>query len=138
MLGSSLKPKSDKNVLEVVIEKDTRGAFVVKELECANMMRRMSLDQRPGVEVEEVQICLHSSCQRSYFYHLQERSIRSVMVKPAGKIEVIVTIKGIHPNTREEVVLDYLDKFGKICCSKSNYGVFNVHPLNGFRNGDRS
>ena len=51
---------------------------------------------------------------------------------------MIVTIKGIHPNTREEVVLDYLDKFGKICSSKANYGVFNVHPLNDFRNGDRS
>ena len=84
VLGSSLKPKSDKNLLEVVLEKETRGAFVVKELECANMMRRMGLDQRPGVEVEEVQICLHSSWQRSYFHHLEERSIRSVMVKPAG------------------------------------------------------
>ena len=153
VLGSSLKPKSDKNVLEVVLEKDTRGGFIVKDVECANMMRRMGLDQRPGVEVEEVQICPHgrgvifitlkkeveiSRYCRHDVLDVTESGIRSVMVKPAGKREVVVTVKGIHPNTREEVVLDYLGKFGKICSSKVIYGVFNDGPLKGFRNGDRS
>ena len=51
VLESSLKPKSDKNVLEVVLEKEVRGPFIVKDQECANMMRKMGLDQRPGYEV---------------------------------------------------------------------------------------
>ena len=153
VLGSSLKQKSDKNVLEVVLEKDVRGAFIVKEQECANMMRRMGLDQRPGVEVEEVQICpqgrgvifitLKKEVEMSRFCRhdvldVTESGIRSVMVKPAGKREVVVTIKGIHPNTREEVVLDYLGKFGRICSNKVVYGVFSDGPLKGFKNGDRS
>ena len=38
--------------------------------------------------------------------------IRFSMMKPAGRKEVVVvTIKGIHPNNRDNVVLDYLSKF---------------------------
>ena len=61
-----------------------------------------------------------------------------MMVKPAGKRDVVVTIKGIHPNTREDVVLDYLGKFGKVCSTKVVYGVFSEGPLKGIINGDRS
>ena len=153
VLGSSLISKSDKNVLEVVLEKDVRGAFIVKEQDCANMMRRMGLDQRPGVHVDEVQICpqgrgiifitLNKEVELGRFCRhdvldVTETGIRSVMVKPAGKRDVVVTIKGIHPNTREDVVLDYLRKFGKVCSTKVVYGVFSEGPLKGIRNGDRS
>ena len=153
VLGSSMKPKNDKNVLEVVLEKDMKGAFIVKDEDCANMMRRMGLDQRPGVEVEEVQICpqgrgvifitLSKKVEIGRFCRhdvldVTESGIRSVMVKPAGKREVIVTIRGIHPNTRDDVVLDYLAKFGKLCSTKVVYGVFGDGALKGFRNGDRS
>ena len=130
-----------------------RGAFIVKEQDCANMMRRMGLDQRPGVEVEEVQICpqgrgvifitLRKEVEIGRFCRhdvldITETGIRLVMVKPAGKREVVVTIKGIHPNTREDVVFDYLGKFGKACSTKVVYGVFSEGPLKGIKNGDRS
>ena len=153
VLGSSLKPKNDKNVLEVVLEKDMRGAYVVKDQECANLMRRMGLDQRPGVEVEEVQICpqgrgvifitlnrevdIGRFCRHDVI-DVTESGIRSVMVKPAGKREVIVSIRGIHPNTRDDVVLDYLARFGKLCSTKVVYGVYSDGALKGFKNGDRS
>ena len=32
-------------------------------------------------------------------------------VKPAGNREIIVTLKGIHPITRDDGVMDYLSKF---------------------------
>ena len=148
-----MKPKNDKNVLEVVLEKDMRGAFVVKDQECANLMRRMGLDQRPGVEVEEVPICpqgrgvifitlnrevnIGRFCRHDVL-DVTESGIRSVMVKPAGKREVIVSIRGIHPNTRDDVVLDYLGKFGQLCSTKVVYGVYGDGALKGFKNGDRS
>ena len=31
----------NKNVLEVVLEKDARGSFTVGEIECANLIRRL-------------------------------------------------------------------------------------------------
>ena len=44
-------------MLEIVLEKDVRGAFNVSEVDCARVMRKLGLDSRPGVHVESVQIC---------------------------------------------------------------------------------
>ena len=57
LLGSSLPSGLEKNILEVVLEKDERGPFVVTDLDCARLMRKLNLDPRPGVHVEGVQIC---------------------------------------------------------------------------------
>jgi hypothetical protein len=59
-------------------------------------------------------------------------------VKPAGKREVVVTVKGINPNTRDSVVLDYLGKFAKIVSTKAVHCVFKEGPLRDMKNGDRA
>ena len=53
-----------------------------------------------------------------------ESGIRSSMMKPAEKKEVVVSMKGVPPNTRDSLVLDYLSKFGKIVTTKVVHGVF--------------
>ena len=153
VLGTSLPPRDDRNVLEVVLEKDTRGSFIVNESECAHMMKKLGLDERPGVHVEAVQICpqgrgviyitLKKDIDISRFcrfdvLEVSASGIRAALVKPAVKKEVIVSAKGIHPNTRASVVLDYLAKFGKLSTNKVVYGVYKEGPLKGLRNGDRS
>ena len=153
VLGGSLPARDNKNVLEVVLEKDVRGSYIVSESECADMMKKLGLDMRPGVHVEGVQICpqgrgvifitLKKEIDITRFcrYEVLEvtrSGIRAVLVKPAVKREVIVTVKGVHPNTRDDVVLDYLGKFGKVSTSKVVYGVYSVGPLKGIRNEDRS
>ena len=153
VLGQNLPKRDDKNVLEVVLEKDSRGSFNVKENECANLLRKLGLDPRPGVHVVGAQICpqgrgliyitlkeeveLSRFCRHDVF-EVTSSGIRVVLVKPAGKREVIVTAKGIHPNTKENVVFDYLAKFGKVTSNKVVHGVFSEGPLQGIRNGDRS
>ena len=67
-----------------------------------------------------------------------ESGIRAVLTKPAGKREVIINMKGIHPNTRDEVVTDYLIKFGRLASNTLIHGVFSEGPLKGLKNGDRS
>ena len=57
LLGSSLPPSLNKNILEIVLEKDERGSFNVNEEDCARVMRKVGIDQRAGVHVESVQIC---------------------------------------------------------------------------------
>ena len=52
VLGRTLAPGLNKNVLEVVLEKDARGSFTVGEIECVNLIRRLGLDSRPEVHVE--------------------------------------------------------------------------------------
>ena len=127
----------NRNILEVVLEKDERGPFVVSETECAKLMTKIGLDLRPGVEVESVQLCpngrgvilitlgdsinIEKFCRYDVIM-VTQTGIRSTIVKPAGKREVVVSLKGLHPNTKDTVVLHYLSKFGRIINSKVIYG----------------
>ena len=150
-LGSSLPPGLDKNILEIVLDKDTRGPYLVSDKDCARIISKLGIDPRPGGQLEGVQICpngrgvifltmnknvqLERLCRYETF-QVTESGIRSTMVKPAGKREVIVNLKGVHPNTSDSVVVDYLSKFGKLSTSKVVYGLFSEGPLKGIRNGN--
>ena len=70
-------------------------------------------------------------------FEVSQSSIRAVHIKPASKRDVIVTVKGLHPNTRDDGVVDYLNKFGKVLTTKVVYPVYGEGPLKGFKNGDR-
>ena len=153
VLGRNIAPSLNKNVLEVLLEKDYRGGFTVSDLECSNLLRKIGLDTRPGVEMEEVQICpngrgviiitlktgvdIGKFCRHDVM-DVTPSGTRAVHVKPAGRREVVVSVKGVHPNTREEVVLEYLSKFGKVVNNKVIYSVYTDGPLRGMRNGDRN
>ena len=152
-LGSSLPQSLNKNILEVVLEKDAKGAFMVTENDCAVLMGKLGLDLRPGVHVEGVQLCpngrgvilitlkdgvkVDSFCRYDVM-QVTESGIRSTLIKAAGKREVVINVKGIHPNTKDSVVLDYLEKFGKIVTTKVVHGVFTDGPLKNMKNGDRA
>ena len=153
MLGSTLSPGWNKNVLEIVLDKDQRGAFIVNDHDCAKVMRKIGLDPRPGVHVEAVQICpngrgvilitlkpevaIANFCRHDVF-EVTASGIRAVHIKPAGKRDAVVTIKGLHPNTRDDGVLVYLNKFAKSVTNKVVHGVYAEGPLKGLKNGDRS
>ena len=152
VLGSSLPSSWEKNVLEVILQKDERGAFNVSDIDCARLMRKLGLDPRPSVDVEGVQICPNGRgvilitlkkevpIEKFCRYDVVEvtATIRAVLTKPAGKREIIINMKGIHPNTRDDIVTNYLSKFGRLTTNKVIHGVFREGPLKGFRNGDRS
>ena len=152
-LRSTLPTSWNKNVLEVILEKDGRGSFLVSENDCARMLRKIGLDMTPGAQVEGVQICPNGRgiilitlkkevpidiyCGHDVF-EVTSSGIRAVNIKPVGKREVVVHMRNIHPNTMDEGVVNYLNKFGKVLANKVVYGVFKEGPLRGFRNGDRS
>ena len=56
-LSSNLPAMWNKNVLEIVLEKDIKGSFVVSESDCARVLGKLKLDPRPGVHVESIQTC---------------------------------------------------------------------------------
>ena len=153
VLEKSLVRNTSKNVLEVILEKESRGSFIVSESDCAKFMLKLGLDMKTGNHIEGVQICpsgrgviyitLKDNVDISSFYRydvmdVTSTGIRSVLVKSAGRRDVVVTIKGLHPSTLDDVVFNYLEKFGKIVTRRVVYGVFSDGPLRGLKNGDRS
>ena len=73
LLGSNLPTCWDKNVLEVVLEKDDRGMFMVSQEDCAcaRLLAKLGIDQRPGVHLETVQICPTVTIQEPLKRHFQ-------------------------------------------------------------------
>ena len=153
MVGSSLPSSWNKNILEVVLEKDERGPFNVSDTDCSQLLRRLGIDPRPGVQIQSVQICptgrgvilitfkqgLNIDMFSRYdVFEVTKSGIRAVHVKPAGKRDVVVTIKGLHPNTRDDGVINYLSKYCKIVTNKVVYCTHGEGPLKGLQNGDRA
>ena len=141
-----------RNVLEVVLEKDERGSFTVSETDCAKLLYKLGFDMRPGAQVEGLQICPNgrgvlyitlkdhvdiSKYCRYDVIDVTNTGIRATLIKPAGKRESVVTLKGVHPTTADNVIIDYMEKFGKLVSKKIIYGTFSEGPLKGIKNGDR-
>ena len=151
-IGNSVYYRQNKNILEVSLEKDSGGAFAVTDSDCARLLSKLGLDLRPGIHMEGVQVCpngrgvilitLKDNVRPEQFcrydvLQVNNTGVRSVLVKPGGKRDVVMTFKGIHPNTKDSVVLTYLTKFGVMPQAKVVYGIFTDGPLKGMRNGDR-
>ena len=153
IIGSTLPTRLNKNVLEIVLDKDSKGGFSVSDHDCCRVMKKLGIDPLPGGQVEAVQICPNGrgvilitlkegvNLERFCRYDVLEvtsSGIRAVNVKPVGKREVVVTVRGLHPNTMDQVVIEYLGKFGKVVTSKVVYATYGDGPLRGLKNGDRS
>ena len=153
MVGGNLPSSWNKNILEILLEKDDKGPFNVSDTDCSHLLSKLGVDPRPGGLVEAIQICptgrgvilitfkqgvvLDNFCRYDVI-EVTRSGVRAVHVKPAGKRDVVVTLKGLHPNTRDDGVINYLSKYGKLVSNKVVYGTFGEGPLKGVRNGDRS
>ena len=153
LVGSTLPSSWNKNILEIILEKDTKGPYNVSDVDCCHLLLKLGIDPRSSLQVESVQICPSGrglilitfkqglDIDRFSRYDVLEvtkTGIRAVQVRPAGKKDSVITIKGLHPNTRDDGVIDYLGKFGKVITNKVVYGTYGGGPLQGIRNGDRS
>ena len=130
VLSRNLPANSNKkNVLEVILEKDEKGPFIVTQDECVKLMKKIGMDMKPGVHVEEIQICpngrgliyitLNKDIRIEQFcrydvVEVNSNGVRAINMKPVNKREAIVNIRNIHPNTKDDVVMEYLNKFGKV------------------------
>ena len=151
LLGGNLPTRNDNNVMEIILEKDERGVFNVSEEEVAKALHKLGADLRPGVHMQGVQICpmgrnviqvtlnknvdIERFCNKEVFELKQ--GMRISQVRQAGKKEVVLTIKGLHPNTKDETVFKYLKCIGKIEKKKVIMDTFKSGPLTGLQNGNR-
>ena len=59
-------------------------------------------------------------------------------VRPATRREVTVLVTGLHFNTPDTQVVDYITQFGgKVTSTEAAYGVFRDGPSKGKHNGER-
>ena len=71
-----------------------------------------------------------------------KEGVRTTTIKQASNRDVYVKIFGLHPDTRDEAVIRYLNAHGKVNPQAPvRYGVYGGDPstnlLAGKRNGDR-
>ena len=145
VLGSSLPQNWNKNILEIILEKDSSGPFNVCEKDCAKLLTKIGIEFSGIGQIEAVQICpngrgvilitLKSNVPVENFIcsdviQVTENGIRAVYIKPAGKREVIVNLRVLHPNTKDEGVMNYLSKFGKVMSNQVTHCVYRV-PFQG-------
>ena len=137
--------------MEIVLEKDFKGRYNVSEDEVAKILQKLGADLRPGIHIETVQICpmgknviqvtLNKNVDMSRFcnkeVHEIKEGVRISHIRQAGKREVILTIKGLHPHTLDDTVFKYLCCLGKIDKKKVILDTYKEGPLSGLQNGDR-
>ena len=59
-------------------------------------------------------------------------------IQPAGRKDVVVTVKGLDFNTPDSLIFEYIEKFGGVIVNKNVvYNKFSDGPLKGKYNGDR-
>ena len=46
--------------------------------------------------------------------YVVKEGVRTTSIRPAGKKDVLVTVSGLHPNTRDQAVVRYLEAHGKV------------------------
>ena len=56
LLSSNLPSSLKRNVLEIILENDTRGSFNITVDDCVRVLVKLGIDPRPGV-MESIQIC---------------------------------------------------------------------------------
>ena len=151
VLGGNLTSRNDGNVMEIVLEKESKGLFSASDEEVAKVLMKLGADLRPGVHIEGVQICpmgrnviqvtLNKNVDMTRFcnkdiFEIRD-GVRVSQVRKSGKREVIVTIRGLHPNTKDESVFRYLRCLGKVEKHKVILETYREGPLTGLKNGTR-
>ena len=151
LLGGNPPTRNDKNVMEIVLEKDMKGNFNATDQEVARLLQKLGADIRPGVHIEGIQIfpmgknviqvTLNKNVEVERFSNKELFEVKTGMrisqIRKSGQRQVMVTVKGLHPNTPDEIVFEYLKCLGKIEKRKVIMDTFKDGPLAGFQNGNR-
>ena len=138
-----------RKILEITLEVDNNTTVNVEKKDAAKVASRIGIDLVN--DLEGFQICPGNS--KKILFWLKEglnidrfckdevfkvsNGIRTGFIRPMDRREVTVTIKGLNFNTPDSLVIEYLNKHGKVTNPKVIYDVDKTGPFKGVRNGDR-
>ena len=141
-----------RNVLEITLEKTESTVEVDIDQSCiTRIMKSLGMDLNSQVEGCQVQFNGRShvvSIWAAKGINLEKycraeginvcKGIMTGNIQPAGRKDVIVTVKGLDFNTPDSLLFDYIQKFGGEIVNKNVvYSKFTDGPLKGKYNGDR-
>ena len=149
MMNVKRTERLKRKVLEITLEVDNQVQVRVERSDAAKVATRIGLD--PLRDLEGYQICpgnskkillwLKESCNierycKDEVYRVAP-GIRTGFIRPMDRRQVVVTVKGLNFNTPDSLVVEYLNKHGKVTNQKVIYDVDREGPFKGIRNGDR-
>ena len=141
--------KLSKNVMEIYLEKDVKGGFDASDSKTARVLQKLGVDISSHVDMVQIcplgknviQVTLKDNINIDRFVNKEafevKAGVRVSNVRAAGQREVTLLIKGLHPQTPDSRVFEYLKCMGKIHKTKVILDTYQDGPLKGLQNGDR-
>ena len=141
-----------RNILEITLEKSDTDANLsdVHEEDIARVLRSLGIDiagQMQGYQVHYkgkvsvISVWMNAGVSLEKFckdVNLNvTKGIMTGVIRPAGKTDVTVKIEGLDLNTPDNLVTDYLGKFGSVKTDAVIYGKHDAGPFKGKYNGER-
>ena len=135
--------------MEILLEKDERGVFDVSDNEVARLLQKLGVSLENHVEMVQIcplgrntiQVTLKKNIPMDKFFnrdaYVVKAGVRVSQVRAAGQKEVVILVKGLHPQTSDALVINYLRCMGKVEKTKVVLDTYSEGPLKGLQNGDR-
>ena len=151
----NISKRNKTNTLEVRLENDEGNGCSLKEDEIERLLRRLNINSTQFTSVQAcperrnvVFITLAVGIDITKFItnnnesFVLKQGIRTTTIKQVNKREVNVQVFGLHPDTKDEAVIRYLNAHGKVNIKQPvTYGVYpgatGSSLLAGKRNGNR-
>ena len=152
----NVSKRNKTNTLEVRLEKDEGTSCKLKVEEIERLLRRLNIQANQFTSVQAcperrnvVFITLVNGVDIKRFINPSNESfilkpgIRTTVIKEVNRREVNVQVFGLHPDTKDEAVIRYLNAHGKVNTKLPvTYSTYPGAPgsslLAGKRNGNRS
>ena len=151
----NISKRNKTNTLEIRLDKEQGVGFSLSSEDIERLLRRLKVNSSQFSMVQAcperknmVYITFAPGVDLQKFMNQNESfilkdGVRTTMIRPVGQREVSVTVFGLHPDTRDTAVIDYLNAHGVV--NRKDPIVYGVYPgspgsniLAGKLNGNRS
>ena len=152
----NISKRNKTNTLEVHLENDERVGFSLNNEEIERLLRRLDIKANQFTSVQAcperrnvvfitltIGIDVTKFITNSNESFILKQGIRTTTIKPVNQREVNVQVFGLHPDTKDEAVIRYLNAHGQVNIKQPvAYGVYpgasGSSLLAGKRNGNRT
>ena len=137
-----------RNVLEITLENDPGVKIDMDPTTTVKLLKKIGIEKSQCTGVQpcpgfsrKIHVWLKDDIDIEKFCrdesYVVTKGVKTGMIRPMGKREVSVLIKGLNFNCPDSLVKEYLSKHGKVVSDKVIYEKEKQGPLEGLFNGNR-